>query len=57
MMLGCLLLFPMFLLSVYLPLLTFGHATAELYEFPMLMTIDTVNITWLLFDRITIFFY
>lgn len=55
MMLGCLLLLPMFLLSVYLPLLTFGQATAELYEFPMLMTIDTVNITWLLFDRITIF--
>lgn len=56
MMLGCLLLLPMFLLSVYLPLLTFGQATAELYQFPMLMTIDTVNITWLLFDRITIFF-
>ncbi|MEK4117892.1 GerAB/ArcD/ProY family transporter [Paenibacillus sp. FSL W8-0919] len=56
MMLGCLLLLPMFLLSVYLPLLTFGQTTAELYEFPMLMTIDTVNITWLLFDRITIFF-
>ncbi|MFG1732958.1 GerAB/ArcD/ProY family transporter [Paenibacillus sp. 843] len=56
MMLGCLLLLPMFLLSVYLPLLTFGQATAELYQFPMLMTIDTVNITWLLFDRVTIFF-
>ncbi|MCM3257368.1 spore germination protein [Paenibacillus lautus] len=56
MMLGCLLLLPMFFLSVYLPLLTFGQSTAELYQFPMLMTIDTVNITWLLFDRITIFF-
>lgn len=56
MMLGGLLLLPMYLLSVYLPLLTFGQSTAELYEFPMLMTIDTVNVTWLMFDRITIFF-
>ncbi|AWP28064.1 spore gernimation protein [Paenibacillus glucanolyticus] len=56
MAIGGLLLLPMYLLSVYLPLLTFGQSTAELYEFPMLMTIDTVNVTWLMFDRITIFF-
>lgn len=57
MMLGVLLLLPMFLVAAYLPLLTFGHATAKLYEFPVLMTIDTVRVTWLMFDRITILFF
>ncbi|WP_211745677.1 GerAB/ArcD/ProY family transporter [Paenibacillus sp. Marseille-Q4541] len=51
-----LLMLPMYFLSVYLPLLTFGQASAKLYEFPVLMTIDTLNITWLMFDRATIFF-
>lgn len=50
------LLLPMYLLSVYLPLITFGHSTAKLYEFPMLMSVDTINVTWLMFDRITSFF-
>lgn len=56
MMLSVLLLLPMLLIAAYLPLLTFGHSTAKLYEFPVLMTIDTVSVTWLMFDRITIFF-
>ncbi|GAB6930320.1 hypothetical protein JCM10914A_43030 [Paenibacillus sp. JCM 10914] len=55
-LLSSLLLLPLYMLAAYLPLLTFGHATARLYEFPFLMTIDTVNVTWLMFDRITIFF-
>ncbi|MCM3783751.1 spore germination protein [Neobacillus mesonae] len=50
------LLLPMYLLSVYLPLITFGHSTAKLYEFPMLMSVDTINVTWLMFDRVTSFF-
>lgn len=50
------LLLPLFLISTYVPLLTFGQSTASQFQFPFITTIDTVNVTWLMFDRITMFF-
>lgn len=47
---------PAFLLSVYIPILTFGQATAENFVFPYVAAVDAINITWLMFDRITMFF-
>ncbi|MDR6549606.1 GerAB/ArcD/ProY family transporter [Paenibacillus qinlingensis] len=45
-----------FLLSVYIPILTLGEETAKQLAFPFIFTIDTIEINWLMFDRITIFF-
>lgn len=50
------LLLPLFLISTYIPLLTFGQSTASKFHFPFITAIDTVNVTWLMFDRITVFF-
>lgn len=49
-------LLPLFLLSVYVPLLTFGQNAASLLQFPFITAVDTVNVSWLMFDRITLFF-
>lgn len=46
---------PAFVLSVYIPILTFGHATAENFLFPYVAVVDGIDVTWLMFDRITIF--
>ncbi|MGD6840881.1 GerAB/ArcD/ProY family transporter, partial [Bacillus thuringiensis] len=43
-------------MSVYIPVLTFGQATASTFMFPFVMTVDAINITWLMFDRLTMFF-
>lgn len=51
-----LLLLPLFLISVYVPLLTFGESTASQFPFPFIMAVDTVEISWLMFDRVTMFF-
>jgi spore germination protein (amino acid permease) len=48
-------LIPFFFLSVYLPLLTFGQATASTFKFPFVMLVSTIHINWLMFDRVTIF--
>ncbi|MDU4696369.1 MULTISPECIES: GerAB/ArcD/ProY family transporter [Paenibacillus] len=53
---GSLALFPFFLIAVYIPVLTFGEDTASKYHFPFIVAVDTIDITWLMFDRITIFF-
>ncbi|WP_407272116.1 GerAB/ArcD/ProY family transporter [Radiobacillus sp. PE A8.2] len=47
---------PCFFLSVYIPILTFGSSTASNFLFPFVMAIDAINITWFMFDRMTIFF-
>lgn len=47
---------PFFLISVYIPILTFGQKTASTMMFPFVIATDAVNITWLAFDRITVFF-
>ncbi|MFS0674053.1 GerAB/ArcD/ProY family transporter [Ornithinibacillus sp. 179-J 7C1 HS] len=47
---------PCFFLSVYIPVLTFGPSTSENFLFPFVMATDTINLNWLMFDRITTFF-
>jgi spore germination protein (amino acid permease) len=49
-------LIPCFIFSVYIPILTFGQATASTFLFPFVVAVDTVNLNWLMFDRVTIFF-
>ncbi|WP_246469676.1 GerAB/ArcD/ProY family transporter [Cohnella nanjingensis] len=49
------LLLPFFLISVYVPILTFGQSTASRFQFPFITAVDTVNISWLMFDRVTLF--
>ncbi|WP_047979754.1 GerAB/ArcD/ProY family transporter [Ornithinibacillus contaminans] len=46
---------PCFFLSVYIPVLTFGGSTASTFLFPFVMAVDAINLTWLMFDRITMF--
>lgn len=52
---GSLVLLPLFLLSVYVPIMTLGEETARQLQFPFIFTADTVDITWLMFDRVTTF--
>ncbi|WP_141504300.1 GerAB/ArcD/ProY family transporter [Paenibacillus luteus] len=55
MMLALAALVPFFILSVYLPILTFGQATASTFNFPFVVLVSTVHINWLMFDRVTMF--
>ncbi|NBC70251.1 GerAB/ArcD/ProY family transporter [Paenibacillus sacheonensis] len=48
-------LLPFFIFSVYIPLLTFGQSTASTFNFPFIVSLDTISITWLMFERITVF--
>ncbi|MBB6635602.1 GerAB/ArcD/ProY family transporter [Cohnella thailandensis] len=50
------LLVPFFLFSVYIPVLTFGEATASNFHYPFVVTLDTLQINWLMFERVTVFF-
>lgn len=52
---AALLLIPFFLFSVYIPVLTFGQATASTIFLPFVVIADSVNISWLMFDRVTLF--
>ncbi|MBO7742863.1 GerAB/ArcD/ProY family transporter [Paenibacillus sp. MWE-103] len=52
---ACGLLVPMYLMSVYIPLMTLGEETASQLEFPFIFTADTIDIEWLMFDRVTMF--
>ncbi|HWO75167.1 MAG TPA: GerAB/ArcD/ProY family transporter [Bacillus sp. (in: firmicutes)] len=54
--LAAIILFPFFLFSVYIPVLTFGQDTASTFLFPFTAALDGVNINWLMFDRVTLFF-
>jgi hypothetical protein len=49
-------LIPFFIFSVYIPILTFGEATAVTLHFPFVVVAETLNISWLMFDRVTMFF-
>lgn len=49
-------LLPIFLISVYAPILTFGQNTASMFQFPFIITMDTIKIDWLMFERVTMFF-
>ncbi|MCA0149660.1 spore germination protein [Rossellomorea vietnamensis] len=55
-MLTGIVLIPIFLLSVYVPVLTFGQATTSHFIFPFVMTVDAIHLTWIMFDRLTVFF-
>ncbi|GED30022.1 GerAB/ArcD/ProY family transporter [Brevibacillus centrosporus] len=49
-------LLPFYLLAVYIPILTFAPDTAQKLRFPIPVALDTVNLEWLFFDRITMFY-
>jgi hypothetical protein len=49
-------LLPFFILSVYIPVLTFGQATASTFTFPFVVALDAIHMNWLVFDRVTMFF-
>ncbi|MED1820717.1 GerAB/ArcD/ProY family transporter [Bacillus subtilis] len=49
-------LIPFFIFSVYIPVLTFGQATASTTLLPYVVVVDTININWLMFDRVTMFY-
>ncbi|GGA24299.1 GerAB/ArcD/ProY family transporter [Paenibacillus physcomitrellae] len=55
-LLSSLFLFPIFLAAVYVPVLTFGEATAAQFQYPFITSLDTVESNWMIFDRITVFF-
>lgn len=48
-------LIPLYLLAVYIPLMTLGEETSSQLEFPFIFTADTIDIEWLMFDRVTMF--
>ncbi|MBO7742980.1 GerAB/ArcD/ProY family transporter [Paenibacillus sp. MWE-103] len=50
------LLFPFFFFAVYIPLLTFGQATSSTFDFPYSVALDSIYYSWLVFDKVTIFF-
>ncbi|MGP4066298.1 GerAB/ArcD/ProY family transporter [Oceanobacillus sp. M65] len=47
---------PLFLISVYVPIMTFGQATSSNFLFPYVMTVDAINLSWLMLNRVTLFF-
>ncbi|XEC92982.1 GerAB/ArcD/ProY family transporter [Paenibacillus tarimensis] len=49
-------LLPIFILSVYIPLMIFGPDAASKLHYPLTVSIDTVDYEWLMFRRITIFY-
>ncbi|ACT01699.1 GerAB/ArcD/ProY family transporter [Paenibacillus sp. JDR-2] len=53
--LGSLILLPAYLIAVYVPLLTLGEETTRQLQFPYLFIVDTIEINWLMFDRINVF--
>lgn len=52
---GALALLPAYLISVYVPILTFGEQTARQLQFPYIFVVDTIEINWLMFERINVF--
>ncbi|MEX3624964.1 GerAB/ArcD/ProY family transporter [Viridibacillus arvi] len=55
-LIAAIILFPFFIVSVYIPILTFGQATASTFILPFEVAMDTINLNWLMFDRISMFF-
>jgi hypothetical protein len=49
-------LLPLYLISVYAPLMTFGQSTSSHFQFPFITTVDAIELDWLMFDRITMIF-
>jgi hypothetical protein len=55
-LLSACILIPFFLFAVYIPVLTFGQSTASTMFLPYVVVVDSLNINWLMFDRVTMFF-
>ncbi|WP_336773383.1 GerAB/ArcD/ProY family transporter [Paenibacillus sp. MMO-58] len=50
-----LILLPVYLISVYIPVLKLGEETARQLQFPYIFAVDTVEINWLMFERVNVF--
>ncbi|MGG1553476.1 GerAB/ArcD/ProY family transporter [Paenibacillus ferrarius] len=46
----------LYVFIVYLPILVYGVNAAKLMNFPLMTSLDTVNITWSIFDRVSLFY-
>jgi hypothetical protein len=49
-------LLPFFFLAIYLPLMIYAPGTIAKFPYPRPSAMDTVNLEWLFFDRITMFY-
>lgn len=49
-------LIPFLIVSVYIPILIFGQATASNFVLPFVVAMDTISLNWLMFDRVSMFF-
>lgn len=45
-----------YLCSVYIPVLIFGGSMTAQLNYPLIIAMDTVDLEWLIFDRITVFY-
>lgn len=45
-----------YVVIIYIPILVYGVNAATLMNFPLVTSIDTVNITWSIFNRISLFY-
>ncbi|MZQ81355.1 GerAB/ArcD/ProY family transporter [Paenibacillus sp. 5J-6] len=46
----------LYVVIIYIPMLIFGVNAATLMNFPLVTSIDTVNLTWSIFNRISLFY-
>jgi len=46
----------LYLIIVYIPILVYGINAARLLNFPLVTSIDSVNITWTVFNRVSLFY-
>ncbi|CAM3891085.1 GerAB/ArcD/ProY family transporter [Mesobacillus thioparans] len=53
---SALFLIPIFFLSVYVPILALGQETSKRLLFPFVVQLDSIEISWFFFDRVTMFF-
>lgn len=47
---------PLYLASVYIPLLIFGQETVIQFQFPLHTGMDTIDLSWSIFERMTLFY-
>ncbi|NQX58305.1 GerAB/ArcD/ProY family transporter [Paenibacillus qinlingensis] len=46
----------LYVVIIYIPILVYGINAATLLNFPLVTSIDTVNFTWTIFNRISLFY-
>jgi hypothetical protein len=49
-------LLPFFFVAIYIPLMIFAPGTIARFPYPLPSALDTVNLEWLIVDRITMFY-